>query len=85
MLFDVPFLANWYKIGEYRQKETEKNMDREKSAHIDWDYRPGDKVLLRKDSILCKTKARMKVILGPSCQFIRMAQYGLNAERNLKD
>ena len=25
MLFDLPFLADWSKIGEYRQKQTDKN------------------------------------------------------------
>ncbi len=25
MLFDVPFIADWSKIGEYRQKQTDKN------------------------------------------------------------
>ena len=25
MLFDVPFLAYWKKIGEYRQKQTDRN------------------------------------------------------------
>jgi hypothetical protein len=29
MLFDVPFLAGWTKIGEYRQKQMDNNTDRE--------------------------------------------------------
>ena len=28
MLFDVPFLSDWMKIGEYRQSQTDKNMAR---------------------------------------------------------
>jgi hypothetical protein len=74
MLFDVPFLADWSKIGEYRQKQTDKNTVRENSGHIDWDHQPGDKVLMNKDDILCKVKARITVNLGLSCQFIQMAQ-----------
>ena len=38
MLFDVPFLADWSKIGEYRQKQTDKNTVKETSGRIDWDY-----------------------------------------------
>ena len=29
MLFDVPFLADWKKIGEYRQIQTDRNTARE--------------------------------------------------------
>jgi hypothetical protein len=74
MLFDIPFLADWLKIGEYRQKQMDNNTDRENSAHVDWDYQPGDKVLLCSVKMVssAKLKAGMKVILGQSCQFIRM-------------
>ena len=58
MLFDVPFLADWMKIGEYRQRQTDKNTARENNTRIDWDYQPGDKVLLRKDGILRKSESR---------------------------
>ena len=33
----------------------DKNTDREDSAHVTWDYQPGDKVLQQKDGILHKT------------------------------
>ncbi len=46
MLFDVPFLADWKKIGEYRQKQMDRNTAWENNTQIDWDYQPGDKVLL---------------------------------------
>ncbi len=72
MLFDVPFIANWSKIGEHRQKQTDKNTQRENETCLDWDYQPGDKVLLRKDGILRKTETSLKVILGQSRQFIQM-------------
>ena len=58
MLFDVPFIADWSKIGEYRQKQTDKNTRRENDTRIDWDYQPGDKVLLCKDGILRKAESR---------------------------
>ena len=38
MLFDVPFLADWKKIGEYRKMQTNKSTARENNTHIDWDY-----------------------------------------------
>ena len=58
MLFDVPFLTDWKKIGEYSQNQTDRNTARENNAQVDWDYQPGDKVLLQKDSILCKSKSQ---------------------------
>ena len=57
LLFDVPFIADWSKIGEYRQKQTDNNTRRENGTCVDWDYQPGDKVLLRKDSILRKAES----------------------------
>ena len=57
MLIDIPFLADWSKIGEHRQLQTDKNTRRENLTCIDWDYQPGKKVLLRKDGILCKAES----------------------------
>ncbi len=42
MLFDVPFFADWSKIGEHRQLQTDKNTKWENLTRIDWDYQPGD-------------------------------------------
>eukprot|EP00804_Cyclotella_cryptica_P027828 CCRYP_009238-RA/>CCRYP_009238-RA protein AED:0.07 eAED:0.07 QI:0/-1/0/1/-1/0/1/0/96 len=58
MLFGVPFLADWLKIGEYRQKQTDKNTQWENTTRVDWDDQPDDKVLPHKDSILRKTESR---------------------------
>ena len=58
MLFDVPFLADWKKIGEYRQLQTDKHTAGENKTRIDWDYQPSDKVLLHKDGILRKSESR---------------------------
>eukprot|EP00804_Cyclotella_cryptica_P022244 CCRYP_017936-RA/>CCRYP_017936-RA protein AED:0.42 eAED:0.44 QI:0/0/0/1/0/0/2/0/241 len=57
MLFDVPFLADWNKIGEHRQHQTDPNTMRENCSRHDWDYKVGDQVLLRKDGILCKSES----------------------------
>eukprot|EP00804_Cyclotella_cryptica_P020535 CCRYP_003389-RB/>CCRYP_003389-RB protein AED:0.06 eAED:0.06 QI:87/-1/1/1/-1/0/1/70/125 len=74
MLFDVPFIADWSKIGEYRQKQTNRNTQRGNNSQVHWDYQSGDKVLCIKTVYSAKQKVGMKVILGPSRQFIRMAQ-----------
>ena len=58
MLFDIPFLADWNKIGDHRQRQTDLNTERENRSRRDWDYKVGDKVLLRKDGILRKGESR---------------------------
>ena len=58
MLFDVPFLADWSKVGEYRQKLTDKNTVKENSGCEDLDYQPNDEVLVIKDGILHKSESR---------------------------
>ncbi len=58
MLFDIPFLADWNKLGDHRQRQTDLNTDRENRSRRDWDYKVGDKVLLRKYGILCKSESK---------------------------
>ena len=57
MLFNIPFLADWNKIGEYRQHQTDLNTKRENKTRVDYDHKVGDKVLVRKDGILRKTES----------------------------
>ena len=52
MLFDIPFVVDWYKIGEHRQLLTDRNYQRENKQRIDYDYKVGDKVLVIEDGIL---------------------------------
>jgi len=52
MLFDIPFVADWHKIGDYRQRQTDRSNTRENSKRVDYDYKVGDKVLIRKDGML---------------------------------
>ncbi len=53
MLVDIPFIADWKKIGEHRQP-TDCNIDRENESRIDYDnkvvkkYSYGTMVFLRK-------------------------------------
>ncbi len=58
MLFDIPFIADWQKIGEHRQQLTDLNNARENKGRIDYDYKVGQKVLLRKEGILCNAESR---------------------------
>ncbi len=38
MLFDIPFIADWQKIGEFRQQLTDLSNARENKGRIDYDY-----------------------------------------------
>jgi hypothetical protein len=57
MLFDIPLIADWKKIGEHRQKLTDLNTARENKSRIDYDYKVGQKILVRNDSILHKPQS----------------------------
>jgi hypothetical protein len=57
MLFDIPFIAEWNKIGDYRQCQTDVNTAHENSKQVDYDYKVGNNVLLTEEGILCKAKS----------------------------
>jgi hypothetical protein len=42
MLFDIPFVADWHKIGEQWQSLTDRGNQRENAKRIDYDYKVGD-------------------------------------------
>ena len=42
MLFDIPFVADWHKIGDYRQRQTDRSNIRENNKRVDYDYKVGD-------------------------------------------
>jgi hypothetical protein len=54
MPFNIPFIADWKKIGEHRQRLTDFNTARETEGRIDFDSKVGQKVLVWNDGILCK-------------------------------
>ena len=58
MLFDILYIADWNKIGEHRQRQTDRNAERENKKCVDYDYQVGGKVLIRKDGVLRKTESR---------------------------
>ncbi len=46
MLFDIPFVADWHKLGKYMQSLTDHSNQRKNAQHIDYDYKVGDNILL---------------------------------------
>jgi hypothetical protein len=44
MLFDIPFVADWNKNGEYRQSLTDRSNQHKNAWRIDYDYKVGDNV-----------------------------------------
>jgi hypothetical protein len=57
MLFNIPFMADWHKIGEQRQSLTDHGNQRKNAKRIDYDYKAGDKVLVINDGILRKAES----------------------------
>jgi hypothetical protein len=57
MLFDILFKADWQKIGEHRQQLTDLNNAHENKGRTDYDYKVGQKVLVRKEGILRKSES----------------------------
>ena len=51
MLFNIPYIADWTKIGQRRQTLVNMDADRHNKKRIDYDYAVGDKVLLFNDGI----------------------------------
>ncbi len=64
MLFEIPYLDNWNKIGENRQAQTDLQTLRKNASRVDFDYTVGVHVLFRDDGILCKEVAKYT---GPFC------------------
>ncbi len=58
MLFEIPFIADWQKIGEHRQRLTDLNNAHENKGRIDHNYKVGQKVLLKKEGILRNAESR---------------------------
>jgi hypothetical protein len=57
MLFDILFIADWKKIGEHRQKLTDLNTAHENKGRIVYDYKVGQRILVRNKGILCRAES----------------------------
>ncbi len=66
MLFDILLIADWNKIGDYRQCKTNLNTARKNSKQVDYDYKAGNKVLLTQDVIGRLYFVQYKSIFGVS-------------------
>ena len=60
MLFDIPFVADWKQIGEYRQNQMVGSNTRENNKRVDYNYKVDDKIPIRKDGILRKAESILK-------------------------
>ncbi len=54
MLFNIPLIADWIKLGDYRQRQTDLNTARMNSKRVDYDYNIGNNLQLKEEGILCK-------------------------------
>jgi hypothetical protein len=57
MLFDIPFVADWHKIGERRQSLTNHGNQCRNTKGIDYNYKVEDKVLLINEGFLHKAES----------------------------
>jgi hypothetical protein len=57
MLFDIPLIADWNKIGDYRQHQTDLSTEHKNKKHVNYDYKVGDRVLVILDGILHKAQS----------------------------
>jgi len=57
MLFNIPFVADWHKIGDCRQCQPDRSNICEKNKRVDYGYKVNDKVLIHKDGILRKAES----------------------------
>ncbi len=73
MLFDILFIANWNKIWDYRQRQTNLSTARKNSKQVEYDYKVGDKVLLTQEGILCKAESPYS---KESCTITTVHAYG---------
>ena len=51
MIFNILFIADWEQIGEHRQRQTDLGNKHENKTRVDYDYKVGDKILIRKDTL----------------------------------
>ncbi len=54
MHFNIPFIADWNKIGDYRQRQTDLDTARINSKQVEYDYKVADKVLVTQEGVLHK-------------------------------
>jgi hypothetical protein len=61
MLFNIPFVADWKQIGGHRQHQTDHSNKCGNDKCVDYDYKAGDKILIKKNGILHKAESIWKI------------------------
>jgi hypothetical protein len=56
----LKIIADWKQIGDYRQQQTDRSNKRENIKRVNYGYKVGDKILIRKDGILRKAESIWK-------------------------
>jgi len=82
ILFDIPFLADWKKIEDYRQCQTDLNTECENKHTESGIIKSAIKYCYGKMVSSTNQRAVMNVILGLSHLFIQMVQLGFNVEQH---
>jgi hypothetical protein len=80
MLFDILFISNWNKIGDYRQHQTDLNTELKNSKQVDYDLKLVIWFCWHRKVSSAKQKAHTAKSHGLSQQFIKMELSGFNAE-----
>jgi hypothetical protein len=82
MLPDIPFLADWNKIGDYRQCQTDFNTAGAAKLQMTGIIKSAKTYCYGKMEFSTNQKACMNVIHGLSHLFIQMAQLGFNVKKS---
>ena len=56
MIFDIPFLVDWTKIGRHRQALVDQDNTCKNKHNVDFGCAMGQKVLIIQDGIICKAE-----------------------------
>jgi hypothetical protein len=85
MLFDIPFIADWQKIGEYRQQLTDLSNARENEGRLTMIIKLVRKYCYRKKVSFALLSPGSIRSLGSIQQSIQMEQSRFTAEKSRKD
>ena len=70
MLLGITFIADWNKIGDCRQHQSDVNTAHMNKKCVDYGYKFGDKVLVIQDGILCQAQSPHSKEPWTKAQFI---------------
>ena len=89
MLFDIPYLADWFAIGQWWQQAKNCDAERLNKKHLDHKYTIGQKVLLLKNGVLQKAEdkyTRLWTVIQVHCTGTVRIQHGtVSQQLNIKE